>query len=260
MRFFLGIGEHAWMQRLEVPVFISRRRLERVKNLRPASCDWALDSGGFTELSLHGRWTINAPTYARAVRRYADEIGRMQFAAPMDAMCESWVLEKSAAWLGGTVEAHQRWTVDNYCELRTLAADLPFIPVLQGATLSDYLRCAESYYRRGIDLHTLPLVGLGSVCRREATSEIQEIVTAIASHGIKLHGFGVKTSGLSKYGSQLASADSFAWSFGGRHIRPCPIKPSIGSCANCMHHALAWRDNVLQKAEQLSYKKQREHQ
>ncbi|MBQ1164408.1 hypothetical protein KBZ21_41190, partial [Streptomyces sp. A73] len=42
-----------------------------------------------------------------------------------------------------------------------------------------------------------------------------EIVATLHSHGLRLHGFGVKTQGLSDYGPSLYSADSMAWSVDG---------------------------------------------
>ncbi|MBQ1166450.1 hypothetical protein KBZ21_51530, partial [Streptomyces sp. A73] len=66
------------------------------------------------------------------------------------------------------------------------------------------------YTDAGIDLAAEPIVGLGSVCRRQAPSEINEIVATLHSHGLRLHGFGVKTQGLSDYGPSLYSADSMA--------------------------------------------------
>ena len=38
---------------------------------------WALDSGGFTELTQHGQWRNSARDYATAVRRYVSEIGSL---------------------------------------------------------------------------------------------------------------------------------------------------------------------------------------
>ncbi|MBQ1165703.1 hypothetical protein KBZ21_47770, partial [Streptomyces sp. A73] len=75
----------------------------------------------------------------------------------------------------------------------------PWMPVLQGWTLQHYLDCLAMYTDAGIDLAAEPRVGLGSVCRRPATSEINEIVATLHSHGLRLHGFGVKTQGLSDY-------------------------------------------------------------
>jgi hypothetical protein len=63
-----------------------------------------------------------------------------------------------------------------------------------------------------VNLATEPIVGLGSVCRRQATGEIGAIVTTFADRGLALHGFGVKVHGITKYGHLLASADSMAWS------------------------------------------------
>ncbi|MBQ1165804.1 hypothetical protein KBZ21_48280, partial [Streptomyces sp. A73] len=74
-----------------------------------------------------------------------------------------------------------------------------WMPVLQGWTLQHYLDCLAMYTDAGIDLAAEPRVGLGSVCRRHATSEINEIVATLHSHGLRLHGFGVKTQGLSDY-------------------------------------------------------------
>ena len=108
----------------------------------------ALDSGGFTEISKHGRWTITPAEYIAAVRRYRDEIGGLDWAAPQDWMCEP----EQLAMTGLTVEEHQRRTVDNLVELRDLAPDLPIVPVVQGWTIGSHLRCVEMYAAAGADL------------------------------------------------------------------------------------------------------------
>ena len=91
----------------DVPLFVSRRRLARYTRLPIACTDWALDSGGFSELSLFGHWTITPEQYASEVRRYHEEVGRLQFASAMDWMCEPAILEKT----GLRVEQHQGRTV-----------------------------------------------------------------------------------------------------------------------------------------------------
>ena len=202
---------------------------------------WALDSGGFTELTLHGRWQTSPTEYVDAVTRYDEEIGRLGWAAPMDWMCEPSVLAST----GLSVAEHQARTVENYCLLRQLAPGLPFIPVLQGWTLGDYLACVDRYQTAGVALATLPLVGVGSVCRRQHTSQIGAIITELAVGGLRLHGFGVKRRGLARYGPLLASADSLAWS---AHARRRPARLGcVGhrNCANCLAYALAWRELVL---------------
>jgi hypothetical protein len=199
-----------------------------------------LDSGAFSEIAAHGRFETTPDVYARAVRRYRDEIGGLAWAAPQDWMCEPIMLAKT----GLTVTEHQRRTVASYLNLRDLAPDLPWVPVLQGFDLDDYLRCVDVYAAAGVSLERLPLVGLGSVCRRQATGRIAVLTATLATQGLKLHGFGVKTGGLDLYGAHLASADSMAWSYRARRRAPldgCAHR----SCANCLRFALAWRDRIV---------------
>jgi hypothetical protein len=85
--FYLGTHHPSWLRRTDVPLFISRRRLAGRKTLPRARGPWALDSGGFQELTLHGRWTLTPREYVREVRRYASEIGNLRFAAAMDWLC-----------------------------------------------------------------------------------------------------------------------------------------------------------------------------
>jgi len=235
--FFLGTHQPAWLGRLEVPLFVSHRTLRSRRRLPRAQARWALDSGGFTELSLFGGWQTTVSEYVDAVARYAAEVGQLAWASPRDWMCEPVMLART----GRTVADHQALTVDNYCTLRQLVPGLPFIPVLQGWRLGDYLACVDRYTSAGVDLAAVPLVGIGSVCRRQATREIGAIVTELAAAGLRLHGFGVKRRGLADYADSLASADSMAWSFAARR-RPALVGCADHiNCANCPRYALAWR-------------------
>lgn len=241
MRFYLGTHEVSWLRRPDVmvPLFISRIRLDRQERLPRALANWALDSGGFSEILKHGAWTITPREYIDRIRRYQERIGRLDWAAPMDWMCEEPMLLKT----GLSVREHQARTVANYAELNSMAPDLPIVPALQGQNIEDYLSCVHMYEDIGIDLTAFDLVGLGSVCRRQATSEIGEIVAALNEQGIKLHGFGCKAGAVLRYGHNLESADSMAWSYGGRKRGTCEHYKS--RCANCLHWALDWRESVL---------------
>ncbi|CAL9410058.1 hypothetical protein SUDANB106_01649 [Streptomyces sp. enrichment culture] len=242
MRFFLGTHHPQWLARLEAPLFVSHRRLTGRRTLPVARTTWALDSGGFTELSLHGQWTVSPRTYAAAVRRYRDEIGRLAWAAPQDWMCEPFMVAKT----GLSVAEHQHRTVTNFLELRAIAPDLPIAPVLQGWELADYERCADLYAATGVDLSAEPVVGLGSVCRRQHTSEAAAIITRLHQRGIRrLHGFGFKVQGLAQVGHLLDSADSLAWSYSARRRPPLPGCTGHKNCANCPRYALTWRQRVL---------------
>lgn len=240
MKFYLGAHHAHWLGLVDIPLFVSHRTLSSRRRLPRANTNWALDSGAFSDITINGCFTTTPADYVAAVRRYGDEIGHLDWAAPQDHMTEPWVLARSS--IARTVTDAQTWTTRNLLDLRHLAADLAIIPVLQGQTLDDYHRHIDAYGAVGIDLEAEPVVGLGSVCRRQSTREICEIVTALAD--LPLHGFGVKTSGLDTYGWALRSADSMAWSYNGRRIRPCPQRPVL-NCANCLHHALTWRRRVL---------------
>jgi hypothetical protein len=253
VRFLLGTHQPSWLRMTTVPLFVSDSRLQRYRQLPQAVASWSLDSGGFTELQQFGRWRIGPREYAERVRRYHDRIGRLTWAAPQDWMCEPVVIaggKVGPITFVGTkcsVAEHQRRTVDNYLRLRGLAPDLPWIPVVQGYTTGEYLACVDLYAAAGIDLTTAPLVGLGSVCRRQATGEAHAIITALRDAGVsRLHGFGVKTLGLLRYGHLLTSADSLAWSYAAR--RETPLPACVGkhrNCANCLRYAIAWRGRLL---------------
>ena len=240
MKFYLGTHQPSWLARdLGVPFLVSHRRLAGRRSLPRASCSWALDSGGFTELSLHGRWRTDTATYVKAVRRYATEIGNLDWAAPRDRMTEDHVLART----GLSLRTHQHLTVVDYLRLRDLDPELPFIPVLQGQSITDYHRCADMYEQRGVDLTMLPLVGVGSVCRRQHTLEVERIVRSLSVRGYKLHAFGAKVLGLARYADAIASSDSAAWSLRGRHIPGCTS--SHRSESNCLRFAMAWHTKLL---------------
>src|SRR5207247_6979053 len=80
--------------------------------------------------------------------------------------------------------------------------------------------------KAGVDLAREPPVGVGSVCRRQPTAEIEVVFHTLASLGLRLHGLGVKTGGLARYADCLGSADSLAWSFrrGGRRLCPAAAR------------------------------------
>lgn len=248
--FYLGTHQPQWLSDARfarVPLFVSHRRLTGRQTLPRAVGRWALDSGGFSELSLYGGWVTPPAAYVAAVRRYDAEIGNLDWAAPQDWMCEPHMLART----GLTIADHQRRTVANYLDLtaRWAAvsdADSPFMPVLQGWTQADYLHCVDLYAQAGVDLTAVPVVGVGSVCRRQATGEIAEVLAELAQRDLWLHGFGMKAEGFRACRHLLLSADSMAWSFNARRERVAlPGCAGHKNCANCARYALAWRGRML---------------
>ncbi len=242
-RFFLGTHQPSWLPISDVPLFVSRVRLQRYKTMPRARCLWALDSGAFSEIATYGDWTISAPTYCRMVRRYADEIGGLLWAAPMDWMCEPIMVAKTRL----SVREHQQRTVQNFLELRAMAPQLPFVPVLQGWSEGEYLDCCELYDKDGVNLQSYAVVGLGSVCRRQGTMRVWNIIDTLYRMGINLHGFGLKTLGLRQTHGLLVSADSMAWSYDARRSPALPgHEQAHKNCANCLEWALSWRSRLLE--------------
>lgn len=153
---------------------------------------------------------------------------------------------------GLSVAEHQRRTVASFVELGELwrgATDLPcpFIPVLQGFTQAEYLACWDLYDEAGIDLASYPVVGIGSVCRRQASTEVAEIIWALLARNpdLLIHAFGAKGDGLAIYGDDVETADSLAWSTNGRLNGPMPDCRGHKTCANCPAFALAWMRRML---------------
>lgn len=144
-------------------------------------------------------------------------------------MCEPFILQKT----GLSLQTHQWATVWSYLDLHAIDPSLPVIPVLQGWVEADYLRHIDAYAVEGIDLRLSPVVGLGSVCRRQGTLQIAALIRRLYFEGLRLHGFGVKQQGLANTAFRLRSADSMAWAY-----RP-KAKPTL-------EYALAWRERVLE--------------
>jgi hypothetical protein len=230
--FYLGAHRPHWLGLTDAPLFVSHSTLRGRRTLPRARGRWALDSGGFSELAKHGRWTVSAASYAASVQRYQREIGGLDFAAQQDWMCEPFMLAKT----GLTVAEHQRRTIANYLELRELAPEVPWMPVLQGWAPADYFAHLAAYRAAGVELAELPIVGVGSICRRQHTGPIQRMLAELSALGVRLHGFGLKLSGFRACSHVLTSADSMAWSYHARKER--------NGLQNDLGFALEWRERV----------------
>lgn len=258
---YLGTGKPHWVGAKSplpagIPVCLSRISVAGYKTLPRATRPYLFDSGGFSTLSRDrddGRpagWDITPQQFVREVRRAHDEIGPMDAAAPMDWMCETPMLLRT----GLSATEHMRRSVISYLEVMWLAPDLPWMPVLQGSAEDgpdDHLRCADMFEDAGVDLTKVPLAGVGSVCRLQATSKVVDLFAALDQRfngRARLHGFGVKTLGLATVAPGLHSVDSQAWSRRGRDAGPCRHGLGHTSEANCPTFAHAWYEKVLQAA------------
>lgn len=245
MDFLLGTHEVSWLARTRRPLFISAVRLERQKTWPKAKGEWGQDSGGFSMIGKFGYWPGTDAEYAANTRRWGGAIGGLRWAAIRDWMCEPFMLAKT----GKTIADHQKLTIESLANLRALAPEIAWTPVLQGWHPDDYEAHAAMYRASGFDLSLEPIVGVGSVCRRQATSEGEAVFRRVAQLGLRIHAFGVKTDGLRRYGSLLASADSMAWSYAAR-VRPVRLPGCKHvTCANCFRWATRWADDLAPCAQ-----------
>lgn len=242
-RFYLGVHRASFFPRTSVPLFVSISQLRRRGPSFPrARGPWAQDSSGFTQLSIHGRWTFDDRKYADDTRRAADGVGMPDFAAPRDWMCEPPVRAKT----GKSIAEHQALTIESLVTLRHIAPEIPWMPVLQGWECDDYLDHVEQYQSAGVDLAAEPVVGVGTICKRQSSAQAARIIRAIAMQRIRIHAFGVKSDGIRLFGDWIHSADSMAWSFVARR-RPVLLEGCTGhkNCANCLRWALQWRETKI---------------
>lgn len=229
---WLGAQEAAWCWngRAHARVMVSAKRLRRVRTLRLATVPVFVDSGAFSEIAAHGRWTTSVHDYAAYIIHVDAALGGIEHAGVQDWMCEAEMLERT----GLTVEEHQRRSVASYLELRALAPAIPWVPTLQGHTLGEYLRCVQMFRDAGVHLGDVPLVGLGSVCRRDDPQEIADVVTGVRAElgaRTRLHGYGVKSEAAVRACWDFASMDSMAWSDRGRH-RESDLRRALGLSVN----------------------------
>lgn len=97
------------------------------------------------------------------------------------------------------------------------------MPVIQGATADDYLRCFDALHGMIGDERT---IGVGSMCRRKVAGAdgIVSIVDTLHRNlpdGIKLHLFGLKSDGaecVADLDGRVASIDSQAYGFRARKL------------------------------------------
>lgn len=208
MRFYIGLHIIAHADKFP-DSFISVNTLkERKSDIHPNN--WILDSAAFTQILQHGDFLMSEAEYVKQVNRWA-RCGHMVAAVSQDYMCEPFILAK---W-NRTVHDHQRMTVDRYFSILDCNPGVYMLPVLQGYTLEDYLKCADMYgFTEGC------YVGIGSVCKRNKNiDDVKAILKGVVDYtGFNLHGFGLKLTALQdqEIRAMLSSSDSMAWSFNAR--------------------------------------------
>lgn len=169
-----------------------------------------LDSAGFVATAHYGGlpWTIEAYIELAAsfpFRRFAS----------IDYCCEAEIAHDRTEVL----ERISRTIATNrqcYALARDYGIHHRFMPVLQGRTPADYLRCADALSHL---IDTQEFIGIGSMCRRPIHGEqgLLAVITSLVDtlpSTTRFHLFGVKGAAipwLKPFGDRIASIDSQAW-------------------------------------------------
>lgn len=248
----IGDGLHMWIGGdvpalwWGLPVLVSYGRLSRVKSLPVAQAPWVCDSRGFTELMQHGTWTIPVEQYAADLNRYADEIGKLRWAAPQDWPAARVMLDRT----GLTEVEHQRRTIAGYEQLVPLTR-VEIIYVVTGEDAAGYLRHLAMWKAAGHDLTaTDKVVGVGALVGR-SPADAAQIIRALHAAGVRrMHGFGIKGPVLALVGPLMESIDSAEWSGDARRNAEelCPHH-LVKYERNCRVYAQQWASRQLALAD-----------
>lgn len=85
-KFYLTTHRPHWLETVDVNLCVARHHLQGRRTMPRARRGWALDSRGFMELRLNGEWTMTPEEYVALTLRCDNEIGLLEWAAPMDWM------------------------------------------------------------------------------------------------------------------------------------------------------------------------------
>jgi hypothetical protein len=206
-------------RRLGAPVLVSANALRRGdgRGFRTpptglfSGVPVALDSAGFVAHNRYGGFPWSVAEYVELAAGYP-----WDWWAQMDLCCEPEVA-------GNRDEVQRRISetvrlLGRCREEATSRGLAPPMPVLQGWRPGDYLACAEAMGELP------PLVGVGSVCRRDVSGRdgILAVLAALDRElppRTRLHLFGVKGSAIRKLAGhpRIHSVDSMAWDLAARY-------------------------------------------
>lgn len=198
------------------PTLISANAMRKdgkFRRLKPGAFsgdDVALDSAGFVAMVRYGGFPWSIGEYIDLAASYP-----WSWWAAMDLCCEPQIA-RDADVVEERIAGTARLLADCQAAADERGIRRP-MPVIQGWTPDQYERCA------GMLGDLPPLVGVGSVCRRQIKGPaglmaVVQRLDRVLPRSTSLHLFGVKSTGLSILAGhpRVASIDSMAWDFAAR--------------------------------------------
>ncbi|EQB16816.1 MULTISPECIES: DUF7221 family queuine tRNA-ribosyltransferase-like protein [Sphingobium] len=176
----------------------------------------SLDSAGFVAMARYGGYPWRTTDYLVLAASYP-----FRWFASMDYCVEPEIArdrEEVLDRISRTIRAN----FDCRSGARDLGIEHRLMPVIQGRRPEDYERCLDGLL---LDYSRTPLIGVGSLCRREVSGPegliaVLDHLDRILPRDVRLHGFGVKGTALSHLKGleyRLASTDSQAYGQTARH-------------------------------------------
>lgn len=167
-----------------------------------------IDSGGFAVHKRFGEYPYTVEQYIEYVQ-YMMEKWPVTEVAILDYPCEPTVNRE----IYSSNLDRIRITVDNAISCIDADHNIPWVPVIQGYSLKEYLTCWGLYQDAGIKAN---LWAMGSVCARKKLGGIRTIVTALHKRTKQnLHAFGLTLVSIRdpQVFFALESSDSLAWNW-----------------------------------------------
>ena len=177
-----------------------------------------LDSGGYSFFSSYPDYPFSIEDYVGLVNLIKDQSGITRVVT-LDYPCEPDINRSRVS----TNEERIQKTVSNAVECFQYDETIPWLPVIQGYTIDEYLYCVDLYKEVGI---TSDYWAIGSICSRKGfPHKIRRIITTIADivpH--KIHAFGLSLTYLydPQIFNNIYSSDSAAWVYGATKMAQKP--------------------------------------
>lgn len=210
-----GFGKYADVENVLVSVasmYDKKNGLRINKSMIPATVKRLfVDSGGFSFASKWGEYPFTVEEFVSFVGLLSDEFPVTEVAI-MDYPCEPSVnrsiLKNNATRI--------RATVSNALDCMDADCSLPWLPVVQGYELNEYLWCLELYRNNLISVDNFSYWAIGSLCARKKTGGLRRIITKLKEEiNQAIHVFGMTITALRdpQIFFSVESSDSGAWSF-----------------------------------------------
>ena len=170
-----------------------------------------LDSGGYSFFSRWGEYPFSIEKYVDLANTLKDKYPLYRVAT-LDYPCEP-DIDRSHLM---TNEERIKKTVSNAVECIDVDRRLPWLPIIQGYTLDEYLHCVDLYQEAGI---ISDYWAVGSLCSRKGNIQrIKYLITKLkelALSNVKVHAFGLNIPYIKdpQIFHALYSSDSAAWTF-----------------------------------------------